>query len=66
MSAVATRSYTVEECLELDADADDECYELQHGSVISKAGAELEHTIRSKITFLLNSEYVSSRRGAGS
>lgn len=34
MSAVATRSYTVEEYLELDAEADDERYELQNGSVI--------------------------------
>jgi Uma2 family endonuclease len=43
MSAVATRSYTVEEYLELDAEADDERYELQHGSVIPMAGAEPEH-----------------------
>jgi Uma2 family endonuclease len=43
MAAVATRSYTVEEYLELDAEADDERYELQHGSVIPMAGAEPEH-----------------------
>jgi len=43
MSAVATRSYTVEEYLELDADAEDERYELQNGSVIPMAGAEPEH-----------------------
>lgn len=43
MSAVATRSYTVEEYLELDADAEDERYEFQHGSVIPMAGAEPEH-----------------------
>lgn len=43
MSAVATRSYTVEEYLELDAEADDERYELQNGSVIPVAGAEPEH-----------------------
>jgi len=43
MSAVATRSYTVEEYLELDAEAEDERYELQHGSVIPMAGAEPEH-----------------------
>ena len=43
MSAVATRSYTVEEYLELDAEADDERYELQNGSVIPTAGAEPEH-----------------------
>jgi Uma2 family endonuclease len=43
MSAVATRTYTVEEYLELDAEADDERYELQHGSVIPMAGAEPEH-----------------------
>ena len=43
MSAVATRSYTVEEYLELDAEAEDERYEFQHGSVIPMAGAEPEH-----------------------
>jgi Uma2 family endonuclease len=43
MSAVATRSYTVEEYLELDAEADDERYELQDGNVISTIGAEPEH-----------------------
>jgi Uma2 family endonuclease len=43
MPAVATRSYTVEEYLELDAEAEDERYELQHGSVIPRAGAEPEH-----------------------
>lgn len=43
MATVATRSYTVEEYLELDADAEDERYELQNGSVIPMAGAEPEH-----------------------
>lgn len=43
MSAVATRAYTVEEYLELDAEADEERYELQNGSVIPMAGAEPEH-----------------------
>jgi Uma2 family endonuclease len=43
MSAVATRSYTVDEYLELDAEAEDERYEFQHGSVIPMAGAEPEH-----------------------
>lgn len=43
MSPVATRSYTVEEYLELDADAEDERYEFQHGSVIPMTGAEPEH-----------------------
>lgn len=43
MSAVATRTYTVEEYLELDAEADEERYELQNGSVIPMAGAEPEH-----------------------
>ncbi|MEF8938430.1 MAG: Uma2 family endonuclease [Salinivenus sp.] len=43
MSAVATRAYTVEEYLELDAEADEERYELQNGSVIPVAGAEPEH-----------------------
>jgi Uma2 family endonuclease len=43
MSAVATRSYTVDEYLELDAEAKDERYEFQHGSVIPMAGAEPEH-----------------------
>ena len=43
MSAVATRDYTVEEYLELDAEADEERYELQNGSVIPMAGAEPEH-----------------------
>ena len=43
MSAVATRSYTVEEYLELDADAEDERYEFQNGSVIPMADAEPEH-----------------------
>jgi len=43
MSAVATRSYTAEEYLALDRDAEDERYEFQHGSVIPMAGAEPEH-----------------------
>ncbi len=43
MSAVATRSYTVDEYLKLDAEAEHERYELQHGSVIPMAGAEPEH-----------------------
>ncbi|MFB6097806.1 MAG: Uma2 family endonuclease [Salinibacter sp.] len=43
MTAVATRSYTIEEYLELDAEADDERYEFQNGSVIPMAGAEPEH-----------------------
>ena len=43
MSAVATRSYTIEEYLELDAEAHDERYEFQNGSVIPMAGAEPEH-----------------------
>lgn len=43
LSAVATRSYTVEEYLELDAEAGDERYELQNGSVIPMASAEPEH-----------------------
>lgn len=43
MSAVATRSYTVEEYIELDAEAEDERYEFQNGSVIPVAGAEPEH-----------------------
>jgi len=43
MSAVATRSYTVDEYLELDREAADERYEFQHGSVIPMAGAEPEH-----------------------
>lgn len=61
MSAVATRSYTVEEYLELDAEADDERYELQHGSVISRAGAEPEHNqvkdnVSSELRIRLQSE----------
>ena len=43
MSAVATRSCTVDEYLELDAEAQDERYEFQNGSVIPTAGAEPEH-----------------------
>lgn len=43
MSAVATRSYTVEEYLELDREAEGERYELQNGSVISKTGADPDH-----------------------
>jgi Uma2 family endonuclease len=43
MTAVATRSYTVDEYLELDAEAEDERYEFQNGSVIPGAGAEPEH-----------------------
>ena len=43
MSAVATRSYTVDEYLELDREATDERYEFQHGTVIPMAGAEPEH-----------------------
>jgi Uma2 family endonuclease len=43
MSAVATRSCTIEEYLELDAEAHDERYEFQNGSVIPMAGAEPEH-----------------------
>ena len=43
MSTVATRSYTVEEYLELDAEAEDERYEFQNGSVIPMIGAEPEH-----------------------
>ena len=43
MSTVTARSYTVEEYLELDAEAGDERYELQNGSVIPRTGAEPEH-----------------------
>jgi len=43
MSAVATRSYTVDEYLEVDAEAEDERYEFQNGSLIPVAGAEPEH-----------------------
>ena len=43
MSTVATRSYTVEEYLDLDAEAEDERYEFQNGSVIPMIGAEPEH-----------------------
>jgi Uma2 family endonuclease len=61
MSAVATRSYTVEEYLELDAEADDERYELQNGSVIPMAGAEPEHNqikdnVSSELRIRLQSE----------
>ena len=41
MSTVATRSYTVEEYLDLDAEAEDERYEFQNGSVIPMIGADL-------------------------
>jgi len=43
MTAVATRSYTVDEYLQLDAEAEDERYEFQNGSLIPMAGAEPEH-----------------------
>ncbi len=43
MATVATRSYTVDEYLKLDAEAEDERYEFQNGSVIPVAGAEPEH-----------------------
>jgi Uma2 family endonuclease len=60
MSAVATRSYTVEEYLELDAEAEDERYELQHGSVIPMAGAEPEHNqIKDKVSAELRSRLQS-------
>ena len=40
MSTVGTRSYTVEEYLDLDAEAEDERYEFQNGFVIPMVGAE--------------------------
>lgn len=43
MTTVATRSYSVDEYLDLDAEAEDERYEFQNGSVIPVAGAEPEH-----------------------
>lgn len=43
MPTVAPRSYTVDEYLELDAEAEDERYEFQNGSVIPMAGAEPGH-----------------------
>lgn len=60
MSAVATRSYTVEEYLELDREAEDERYELQNGSVIPMAGAEPEHNqIKDNVARELGNRLVS-------
>jgi Uma2 family endonuclease len=62
MTAVATRSYTVEEYLELDAEADDERYEFQNGSVIPMAGAEPEHNqIKDNISRELGNQLVERR-----
>ncbi len=59
MSAVVTRSYTVEEYLELDAEADDERYEFQHGSVIPMVGAEPEHNqIKDNVSRELGNRFV--------
>lgn len=43
MTTVATRTCTIDEYRELDAEAEDERYEFQNGSVIPVAGAEPEH-----------------------
>ncbi|MFP4228633.1 MAG: Uma2 family endonuclease [Salinivenus sp.] len=60
MSAVATRSYTVEEYLELDREAENERYEFQHGSVIPMAGAEPEHNqIKDNVSRELGNRLVS-------